>query len=830
MRIPSFLLGAALAATSMPSAAQAQPSPSAPRPTLAEKTAGMDKFEGFIPFYWEASTGKIWLELSRFDEDLLYISSLATGLGSNPVGLDRSQIGDGRVARFERTGPRVFLVQPNLRYRAVGAEEAERRAVAESFAQSTLWGAEIAAESDGRVLVDATDFLLRDAVDVAGRLQRSGQGSFALDRGRSRIHLERTRGFPDNTEFEAALTFSSSDPGRLVSEVTPTPEAVTVRLHHSWVRLPDLDYSPRPFDPRNSSYGITYADYAAPIDAPLEKRFLARHRLKKRDPGAAVSEAVEPIVYYLDRGAPEPVRTALLEGARWWNQAFEAAGYRDAFQVALLPEGADPLDVRYNVIQWVHRSTRGWSYGSSVVDPRTGEIIKGHVLLGSLRVRQDRLILEGLGPTFNGAAENCAVGGGAETGWLAAFDPRVKPVETALARIRQLAAHEVGHTLGFAHNFAASVNDRASVMDYPAPLAKVTDEGNLDLSDAYAVGIGEWDKVAVRYAYQEFPPDVDEAAALDATLQEAFDRGLLFATDADARPPGAAHPFANLWDNGSDPVQALRDALRVRRVALDRFGENNIPLGAPLSELENTLVPIYLYHRYQTVATAKMLGGLVYHYKLRGDSLPIQSIVPADRQREALEAVLETLRPEELALPEKILGLLHPQAFGYGDRRERFPSRTGPVFDPLSAAANAADLAVSALLQPERAARLELFHARNPDLPDFGETLDRLLGATWMADQSLPPLQQAVRRVVQRTALDRLIELAGDVSADGEVRAVASAKLAELGDFLAARNPGGVQAAHELLARRTIESFLGRPFPPRKTPEVAPPPPGEPIG
>jgi hypothetical protein len=804
-------------------------------PPIAEKTAGMERHDGYFPFYWDDKTGKIWLEIPRFEEEFLYVNSLRTGLGSNPVGLDRGQLGRDRVVKFVRVGPKVLLWQRNLRYRALTDNPAEKRAVEESFAQSILWGAKIAAESDGRVLVDATDFLLRDAHNVIGRLKQRGQGTFKLDTSRSAVYLPRTKAFPDNTEFEVILTFSTSEPGPLVVETTPSPEAVTVRQHHSFIKLPDADYQPRRFDSRAGSFGISFADYAAPLDQPLQKRYIARHRLKKKDPTAAVSEPVEPIVYYVDPGAPEPVRSALIEGASWWNEAFEAAGFKNAFRVELLPEDADPLDVRYNVIQWVHRSTRGWSYGGSVIDPRTGEIIKGHVTLGSLRVRQDRLLFEGLEPLFSSGSERWEDSGFAafpEESYLAALDPNTDAVEVALARIRQLAAHEVGHTLGFAHNFAASTYGRASVMDYPAPLVKVTPSGDLDLSDAYAVGVGAWDRWAVRYAYSEFPPGTDEDAALGKLVQEAITDKLLFITDADARPPGAAHPLANLWDNGADPVSALELEMKVRRIALDRFGERNIPEGRPLASLEETLVPLFLHHRYQLDATAKMLGGAFYTYAVRGDGQEPLRPVPPDRQRQALDALLKTVEPAELVLPESVLRLLPPQPFGYGDNRERFPRRTAMLFDPLAAASVAADMTISNLLQHERAARLVQYHARDQRYPGLDEVIDRLLDRTWKAKTPSDEAQAAVARAVERVVVDRLIDLAGNTKAAPDVRAIATAKLRELEALLRAiqRKESDVEAAHRRMAADDIARFLRRPSEPAKPPQPLTPPPGSPIG
>jgi hypothetical protein len=449
-----------------------------PLPTIEEKTVGFERMEGFFSMYWDAAGGNVWLEIPRFDEPFLYVVSQPAGLGSNDVGLDRTQLGGERIVHFERVGPKVLLVQPNLDYRAVTENEAERRSVRDAFAPSVVWGFTAAAESGGRVLVNATDFIVRDAHGVVRRLRDTGQGSFGLDASRSTPYLDGTRAFPKNTEMEARLTFTGDNPGRHVREVAADPYAVTLRVRHSFVELPPPGYEPRAFDPRSGYFPLTYADYSALIGDEIQQRLIYRHRLQKKDPNAAVSEAVEPIVYYLDPGTPEPVRSALLEGARWWAEAFEAAGFRDAYRVEMLPEGADPMDVQYNVIQWVHRSTRGWSYGSSVSDPRTGEIIKGHVLLGSLRVRQDYLLAEGLLAPYVGDRS-------------AGYPPEDDPMlEMALARIRQLSAHEVGHTIGLAHNFAASVNHRASVMDYPAPLAVVGPDGRISLDDAYDTGIG----------------------------------------------------------------------------------------------------------------------------------------------------------------------------------------------------------------------------------------------------------------------------------------------------------------------------------------------------
>src|SRR6202166_503856 len=659
----------ALVLALLPPRAHSQAHTDAPAaiPTIAEKTASAQKLPGYFNLYWDAKQGKLWLEIDKWSSEFLYQTSLPAGIGSNDIGLDRGQLGGTHIVRFERSGPKILLVQSNLEYRAVSDDADERRAVHDSFAESALWGFTVAAEENGRALVDSTDFFLRDTHQVPQTLRRTKQGTYHLDASRCAIYLPRTKNFPLNTEVEATLTFAGDDPGQWVRQVTPEPDSITVREHHSFVQLPPPGYKPREYDPRSSFFGISYFDYATPISEPIEKRFIARHRLEKKNPAAAVSEPVQPIIYYLDRGAPEPIRSALLEGARWWSQAFEAAGYKDAFRVELMPEGADPMDLRYNVIQWIHRATRGWSYGAGVIDPRTGEIIKGHVTLGSLRVRQDFLIAESL---------------------LAPYE-KGKPVspkmqEMALARLRQLAAHEVGHTLGLMHNYSSSTVNRSSVMDYPPPYVKLGADGTPDLSAAYATGIGEWDKVSIAFGYQEFAPGTNEEAALSKILLDAYGRGLRYLTDQDARPAGSSSSLAHLWDSGANAIDELNRLMQVRGAALKRFGENNIREGAPLATIEDALVPIYMLHRYQVEAASKLVGGMDYTFALRGDGQTPTQIVAAAEQRRALAAVLATLNPEDLALPELLLKMIPPRPPEYPRDREDFKIHTSPAFDALA--------------------------------------------------------------------------------------------------------------------------------------------------
>jgi hypothetical protein len=817
---------------------------------IADKTAGLRKLDGYIPLYWDETGGKMFMEISRFDTEFLYQVSLPAGIGSNDIGLDRGQLGNTHIVYFERVGPKVLMISPNYRYRAITTNQDELRSVQDSFAQSVLWGFKVEAADADRVLVDATAFFLRDAHGVIDALRRTRQGAFHLDESRCAFYLPRTKVFPLNTEVEAILTVTGDEPGPWLQDTVPDPRAVTVREHHSLVQLPDAGYRPRQLDPRVGVFGIEFEDFGSPFSEPIEKRWIERHRLQKKDPSAALSEPVTPIVYYVDNGAPEIIRKALIEGASWWNEAFEAAGFKNAFQVKVLPHDADPMDLRYNVISWVDRSTRGWSYGSSVTDPRTGEIIKGNVTLGSLRDRQDFMIATGLIPTYpagragTGAdGEGCDFGALPSIDYLAAADPSADPDRMALARIRQLSAHEVGHTLGLAHNFAASTYGRASVMDYPAPMVEIKG-GKLDLSNAYPVGIGIYDKFAIKYAYSEFAAGADEGTALEKLVEDGVSAGMLYITDEDARPPGAAHPLASLWDNGSDPIASLRHEMEVRKIALSQFGLGNVPTGTPLSMLEAKLVPLYLHHRYQLAAAVKSVGGLNYTYSVKTVSgpnpAPAQEIVPAARQREALEAVLDTIKVDELAIPSRILDLIPPRAFGYGGgHTELFASRTAPAFDPIGVATIAADMAVSGLLEPHRAARLIAYHSRDPQNPSFAEVVDALVTRIWKAPIPGDPYQAEIARAVQNLVVNRLMDLAGNAAASPEVREGAEAGLNDIvldvskglsSDVLKDTSQAMKLDPHVVYILEEIKRFSARPDSTRVQTPPLPPPPGDPIG
>lgn len=784
----------------------------------AAPSAELERMDGFVDLYWDEAGGRLLLGIDALDEPLLYQSSLPRGVGSNDLGLDRGQLGSTRVVRFSRVGPKLLMREQNLGYRALTDDADEQNAVAESFAEAVVHGFDIVEERDGQALVDATDFFLSDSHSIVERLDDLGEGTFAVDGARSAIYLPRTRAFPDNSEVEATVTFVGRATGAHLATVTPDYKAFTVHLHHSFIRLPDDDYEPLPYDPRAGIIGVGYGrdgflDYASGIGEDMTVRYGRRHRLEKVDPSAARSAAVEPIVYYVDRAAPEPIRSALIEGASWWNEAFEAAGYEDAFVVELMPEGADPMDVRYNVIQWVHRSTRGWSYGSSIVDPRTGEILKGHVTLGSLRVRQDYMIAEGLLAPY---------GNDDEAGDAA--------LEMALARIRQLSAHEVGHTIGMEHNFAASTQDRSSVMDYPFPLIGLGDNGRVDLSEAYAVGMGRWDLRTVLYAYQDFPDDADDVAERAGIMAETLASGLRYVTDDDSRAVGTAHPDGNLWDNGANALDELERLLEIRGIALERFSAGNIRRGRPLATLEETLVPIYLLHRYQIQAVGKLIGGERFNYALKGDGQRATDPVDGDEQRAAIRALVRSIAPDILRLPEPLIDAIPPRPSGYSLNRETFARRTGKTFDAVAPARAVVSLTLDVLLDPSRAARMIAASARQEDLPGFGEALAALTTSTWYAGR-LDGLEAEIQRATNVEVLVHLLHLAHDAEADAQVRALALDAIDRLDDWLAARPAGDPDAgwlAHRAYLAATIARVENDPA---ALEQLAPSeaPPGSPI-
>ncbi len=754
------------------------------------------RLDGFFNYSYDKKTGKIFLEIANLEEEFLYQGSLPSGVGSNDIGLDRGQLGDTKIVKFIRRGPKILLIEPNATYRAISENPMEVQAVEEAFAQSVIWGFQMVGTGTQPIKIDLTDFLLRDAHDVIGSLSNTKQGRYTLDKSRSAIQFNQCKNFPNNSEFDVLLTFTGKPEGGYIRSVTPSSTAITVRQHHSFIQLPDNEYKPRRWDPRAGYFAIQYYDYAQPIDQPLKQKFISRHRLEKKDPTAKMSEAVTPIIYYMDPGAPEPVKSALMEGAAWWNEAFEKAGYKDAFQIKELPHDADPMDVRYNVIQWVHRSTRGWSYGASVTDPRTGEIIKGHVTLGSLRVRQDFMIAQGLLSPYETGKE---------------VPETMK--EMALARLRQLAAHEVGHTLGLAHNFIASTyGNRASVMDYPHPKIEIGNDGQLIFDQAYGIGLGAWDHAAISYGYQDFG-DKNESTALAQIIQLMLDNNLRFISDQDTRSVGSAHIYSHLWDNGNNPAKELERISELRQQALKNFGIHSIPSGTPFAELEKVLVPLYMAHRYQVEGTAKLIGGVDYNYAIKGDQQEVISLVDPQLEKQGIEALLHTLKPNFLAIPESILTLIPPQIMGDYRGREHFKTRTGPTFDPIHAAEGSAQHTLKYMLHPQRLARLVTHHARQKERISLYDYLNQIYQSIVKA-RGNSGIEMEIRRSVEKLFLAHIIDLVKNNANASQVQANALLILLEIEkgiDMNKSKVGDPSELAHLIYQENLIQSYRKNP-------------------
>jgi len=810
------LLSACLLACATTATAQA-PSP------IAKFTEGMEKRDGYFPIYWNAPKGKLYLEIARPNEEFLYLTSLATGLGIAGLDLDRDMQGDNYVARFERAGSRVHFVLQHPAFRATNASNpALVRSVQESFPTSTVASLEIVAEEGGRLLVDATPAFLVDAINVRGALRDANEGSFSLDRDRSAIYAERTKAFPTNTEIEATLTLVSENPGQRISAHSPDGRAINIRQHHSLVKLPDPGYRPRKHDPRVGIFTVDFYDFSRGFDQDYPNRYAIRHRLQKKNPGAAMSEPVKPIVYYLDAGVPEPYRSAFKDGIRWWNKPFEAAGFVNAFRVEDMPADMDPMDARYNVINWVHRTQPSSSWGNVFIDPRTGEIIKAAVRMDSHRSIVDYNIFA------SAVSADAEPADPLDDEWIASLDTATSAEAFTMARRRQHAAHEVGHTLGLAHNFiASSYGGRSSAMAYPAPLIKLTN-GRIDLSEAYRPGLGAYDTLAIRYDYTEFPPEQEEAG-LRAIAEEGVRKGLKFITNPD-EGSGNSYPEGTTWINGQDAVEELARVLKVRKVLIDRFDARAVRADDPMSALNRRFVAVYLHHRFTVDAAAKAVGGMEFRYGLRGDSVPSTAIIAPARQRRALELVLDAIQPEALEIPERVLKLMTPRAFGFDMPEPReFRSAAAPAFDQIGVARTAATSAVRALLNPARAARVVAFSARDAANPSLGEVVNRIVVRTWGTPASAG--DAALRRVSERVVLDELVRLAADPAATPDVRAGAEFGLRQIASIARTRTAGTRdESAHRALASADIERFLARRDAPTLRNEPLPPPPGTPIG
>lgn len=804
-----------------------------PATTLAAITQNLKKYEGYFNFYYDEKSGKIYLEIDQFNKEFLYFSSLVDGVGNG--GPERGQA-SSVITKFVKVGPKIFLVEPVYNYRSVNGNPDEKKDVENAFAKSVIFGfAPVAIEGE-KALVDFTPFLIRDSEHIgdalgsgagnpgsaqaAGTRGRGGAGGAAggagyrVDETRSAVFMDNTKNFPKNSEFEAMLTFAGAGGGggRGGRGIAPDPSSVTVNLHQAFIELPDSNYKPRKFDPRSGFNSFQYMDFSAPMTDPISKKFIERHRLIKKYPSAAVSEPVEPIVYYIDRGAQPIIKKALIEGGSWWNQAFEAAGFKNAFIVKELPEGADPMDIRYNMVNWVNRSgspQRAFSYGSSYIDPRTGEIIKGVVTLGSDRHREDYLIAEGLLQPYEDGKP---------------VSPKME--EMALARIRQLSAHEIGHTLGLTHNFAASPKDRASVMDYPFPRFSLKADGTIDVSEAYAKGIGTWDKRSIMWGYSDFPKGANEDAELDKIMKETLKQGFKYIPDVG----GGAHPMSNQWDDGVNPIDQLDKLMTIRRHVLDNFSEKAIRQNAPMATLEEVLVPMYLLHRYQLEAVAKSIGGLYFTHAIKNDGQePTKMVDPAEQWR-AFDAMMNTITPNALMLPEGLIEKIPPRPTGYPGGVETFAGHTGPTFDPIAAAETAAGTTLGYLLDGQRAARLIEYQARDSRQPGLFAVLDKLIDKTWKAEP-LAGYPGEMQVLVNNLTLKYLLVMAADTRNAENVRGEALLKIHELEEWMTKSLTGAddKRKASIYYGLSQIEEFEKTPdkFQPEPALEM---PPGAPIG
>ena len=786
-------------------------------PTIAERAKDLVRHDGFLPFYWDARKGQLLLEMSRWNEDFLYGAGLAGGAGLLDVSLDRGQLGDLGICRFERAGPRVLLHQKQATHRSGVADGERTRVVEESFPSAVLAALPIVAEEGDRVLADATAFLLADT-GVLPLLKQAKLGEWKQDAARSAFHLDRSGAFPRNTEIEVIATFTSENPPRGFAGVLPDGHTMSLRLHHTFLKLPEPGFKPRFLDPRIGFIPRRYFDHTAPWNEPIEKFLASRWRLVKKDPKAALSEPVEPIVYYLDRGIPEPERTAIRKGALWWNHAFELAGFKDAFVVKDLPEGATFLDARYSGIEWINRVERGWSVGGSQTDPRTGEILHGVARIDSHRRRTTARMWRNMHSPAGSDA--CEAGDSPDLSWLPSIRRSLgeggDEESLVLERLAYLSAHEVGHTIGLMHNWAATTFGWGSVMDYLAPNIQVKD-GKLDLSDAYPTDIGSYDRLAIQWGYS---PEEDPAA-LDRIVRDGYAKGIFYPLDGDPR-------WAE-YDWGADPIRWLATTQQVRKVILDRFGIAQLKPGEWVYSLQQRFNLAYLYHRFGIQTAQQFIGGQYQGNAVAGDGQAPVAWVPAGKQKEALDLLIAALSPENLDIPDRILAALVPPPSGTRGSREQFSSEAGDVFSLWTAARSLAGLIVDPLLDPERAARLTLPAAREALTLDA--LLARLVFATWGAPPDASPRREALRRIAQRGVLDAMMDLAARPESTAEVRAAVHSRLARLKTELRARHStDAATEAHLRLAEGDLSEFLEKPEVRRARPPRPAAPPGRPIG